>query len=243
MGFQVIPAIILRGGRAVRVPQPGRAREATIAEAPLALAQRYVDEGAEWLHILDLDDARRGQSANLAVIESIAHNCALKVQAGGDVRTTDDLRRLYGAGVSRALVRGVTVDNPFVTAIWISQFGPERVVLVIEARQQAGAWRVPVRGAEPDSPVQLERLAQHYVRAGALHVLCTDIARDPTLGGFNEALYRELHRLAPEFVIQAAGGVCSLDDIRKIRAAGARAVVLGRALLDHRFRLRDALKC
>lgn len=243
MGFQVIPAINLRGGRVVRLPQSGCARETVVMGDPLTLAQRYVDEGAEWLHVLDLDDARRGQFANLAVIEAIARTCALKLQAGGDVRTTDDLRRLYAAGVTRALVRGVTVENPFVTAIWISQFGAERMVLVVEACQQAGAWRVPMRGSDPDSPVQLERLAEHYVRAGAQHVLCTDIARDATLGGFNEALYREVHRIAPGFVIQAAGGVCSLDDIRKVRAAGARAVVLGRALLDHQFRLRDALKC
>lgn len=244
MGFQVIPAINLRGGRVVRLPQGERARETVVAAEPLALAKRYVDEGAEWLHILDLDGARTGRSANLSVIESIARTCTLKVQAGGDVRTTDDLRRLFAAGVARVLVGRVTVENPFVTAIWLSQFGPERLVLVIEARQQAGAWRVPVRAADvADASVQLDRLAAHYARAGAQHVLCTDMARDATLGGFNEVLYRELHRLAPGFVIQAAGGVCSMDDIRKVRAAGARAVVLGRALLEHKFALRDALKC
>lgn len=243
MGFQVIPAINLRGGRVVRLPQGDRARETVIAVEPLALAKRYVDEGAQWLHILDLDGGHDGHFANLAVIESIARTCALKVQAGGDVRTTDDLRRLFAAGVARVLVGRVTVENPFVTAIWLSQFGPERLVLVIEARQQAGAWRVPLRGSGTESSVQLDRLVAHYARAGAQQVLCTDMARDATLGGFNEVLYRELHRLAPGFVIQAAGGVCSMDDIRKVRAAGARGVVLGRALLEHKFALRDALKC
>lgn len=244
MGFQVIPAINLRGGRVVRLPQGDRARETVIAADPLTLAKRYVDEGAEWLHILDLDAGRAGRSANLAVIESIARTCALKVQAGGNVRTTDDLRRLFAAGVARAIVGRVTVENPFVTAIWLSQFGPERLVLVIEAQRQAGAWRVPMPATDVvAASVQVDRLAAHYARAGAQQVLCTDMARDATLGGFNEVLYRELHRLAPGFVIQAAGGVCSMDDIRKVRAAGARVVVLGRALLEHKFALRDALRC
>ena len=243
MSFQVIPAIDLRGGHVVRLRQGDYARETVFAEDPVALAQRYADEGAQWLHVVDLDGARSGRFENLAVVEAIIRASSLKIQAGGGVRSTDDLRRLYAAGAARVVVGSVAVRNPYATAIWISQFGADRVVLALDVRREAGAWRLPVHGWTEDSRVQLDTLATHYQRAGARHVLCTDIERDGMLDGFNLELYRDLHGFAPDFEIQASGGACSLDDIRKVRAAGVRGVVLGRALLERRFTLKDALKC
>ena len=243
MSFQVIPAIDLRGGRVVRLRQGDYGRETVFPDDPVALAQHYADAGAQWLHLVDLDGARSGRFANLAVIEAIARAGALKVQAGGGVRTTDDLRRLYSAGVARVVVGSVAVQNPYATAIWISQFEPDRLVLALHARYQAGAWRLPVQGWAEDSSVQLDTLAAHYARAGARHVLCTDLARGGTLGGFNLDLCRDLSGFAPDFEIQAWGGACSLDDVRKLRAAGVRSVILGHALLEHQFTLREALKC
>lgn len=243
MGFQVIPAIDLRGGRVVRLRQSGHARDTVFPGDPVELARRYADAGAEWLQVLDLDGVRAAALENLAIIEAIAHIGALKIQAGGGVRTTDDLRRLYVAGVSRVVVGRLAVENPYATAIWISQFGAARVVLALDVRRQADAWRLPLHGQPEDSSVQLDQLAAHYARAGAQHVLCTDIARDGTLGGFSLPLYRDLHGLAPDFDLQAAGGSCSLDDIRKARAVGVRAVVLGRVLLEQRFTLKQALRC
>lgn len=243
MGFQVIPAIDLRGGRVVRLRQGDYARETVFPVDPVELAQGYADEGAQWLHVVDLDGARSGRFANLAVIEAITRTGALKVQAGGGVRTTDDLRRLYAAGVARVVVGSLAVQNPYATAIWISQFEPDRLVLALDVRRQADAWRLPVHGWTEDSCVQLDTLAAHYTRAGARHVLCTDIARDGTLDGFNLDLYRDLAGFAPDFEIQASGGACSLDDVRKVRVAGVRGVILGRALLERKFTLKEALKC
>lgn len=245
MGFQVIPAIDLRGGRVVRLRQGDYARETVFAIDPVALAKRYAGEGAQWLHVVDLDGARNGRFENLAVIEAITRGCSLKIQSGGGVRTTDDLRRLFSAGVARVVVGSLAVRNPFATAIWLNQFGAQRIALALDVRRQAGAWRLPVHGwtEDTESSVQLDALSAHYARAGAQHVLCTDIDRDGTLGGFNIELYRDLHRLAPDFEVMASGGACSLDDIRKVRAVGARGVVLGRALLENKFALKEALRC
>lgn len=243
MSFQVIPAIDLRGGRAVRLRQGDYARETVFADDPVELAQAYADAGAQWLHVVDLDGARSGRFVNLAVIEAIARTGALKVQAGGGVRTTEDLLRLYAAGVARVVVGSFAVQNPFATATWITRFEPDRLVLALDVRPQAAAWHLPVHGWTEDSCVQLDTLAAHYSSAGARHVLCTDIARDGTLGGFNLDLYRDLSRFAPNFEIQASGGACSLDDVRKVRATGVRGVILGRALLERKFTLEEALKC
>ena len=243
MSFQVIPAIDLRGGRVVRLRQGDYARETVFPDDPVELARSYADAGAQWLHVVDLDGARSGQFVNLAVIEAIARTGTLKVQAGGGVRNTDDLRRLYAAGVARAVIGSLAVQNPYATAIWISQFDPDRLVLALDVRRQTGAWRLPVHGWTEASCVQLDTLAAHYTRAGARHVLCTDIARDGMLGGFNLDLYRDLSGFAPHFRIQASGGACSLDDVRKVRAAGVSGVILGRALLERRFTLAEALEC
>ncbi|TAN06305.1 MAG: 1-(5-phosphoribosyl)-5-((5-phosphoribosylamino)methylideneamino)imidazole-4-carboxamide isomerase [Rhodanobacteraceae bacterium] len=243
MSFQVIPAIDLRGGRVVRPPQRPGARETLSRGDPVELAQRYADAGAEWLQVLDLDGVRSERSENIAIIQAIARIGNLRLQAGGGVRTTDDLRRLYGAGVTRVVVGRLAVENPYATAIWISQFGAGRVVLLLDVCRQAGAWRVPVPGGAGGCSVQLDRLAAHYARAGAQHVLCADLARDGAAEGFNLPLYRDLHGFAPDLEVLAAGGACSLADIRNVRATGVRGVVLGRALLESRFTLRDALRC
>lgn len=241
--FQVLPGIDLRGGRVVRLRPRSHGPETVFALRPRELAQRYADSGVEWLHVADLDGARSGRFENLAALEAIAHDGRLRVQAGGGVRTTDDLRRLYAAGVARVVVDDAALENPYATAIWIGQFGGERLVLTLAIHRQAGHWRVSVPGRADHASVRLEGLAAHYQRAGACHVLCASDDGDGTPMRVNVGLYRDLHALAPDFEIQAAGGACTLDDIRRLRDAGVRAVVVGRALLEGRFSLRDALRC
>ena len=243
MSFEVIPAIDLRGGRVVRLQQGDYARETVFADDPVELAERYAREGAKWLHLVDLDGARSGRFENLAAIESICRIGSLQVQAGGGVRDGDDLRRLYAAGVARAVVGSVAVRDPTAVADWIGQYGADRLVLALDVRRRGKTWCLPVQGWTEDSGVELAALASRYAGAGARHVLCTDISRDGMLGGFNLELYRDLPELAPDFQVQASGGARSLDDIRAARDAGASAVILGRALLEGRFSLKDALQC
>lgn len=243
MGFQVIPALELRGGRVVQARRGTCARETVLPEPAVEWAQRFADAGADWLHVVNLDGMRSGRCGNLAVLEAIASAGALKLQAGGGVRTTDDLRRLFAAGAARVTVAGVAVRNPYATAIWINQFGPERVLLALAARRQAGAWRLPLDDTRDAACVQLDALAAHYVRAGARHVLCTDLAPGNTLNGFDLDLYRNLAGVAPDFEILAADDACTLADIRRLHTAGLRGVVVGRPLLEGRFTLREAMRC
>lgn len=243
MSFEVIPAIDLRGGHVVRLRQGDYARETVFADDPVSLARRYAGEGATWLHVVDLDGARSGSFENLAAIEAICGIGSLQVQCGGGARNAGDLQRLYAIGVARVVVGSMAVRNPDATANWLGQFGPDRLVLALDVRGQAGAWRPAVHGWTEDADATLETLVAFYARAGAHHLLCTDIARDGTLGGFNMDLYRYLLDTGAGFEIQASGGACSLDDIRAVRAVGVHAVILGRALLEGHFTFRDALAC
>jgi phosphoribosylformimino-5-aminoimidazole carboxamide ribotide isomerase len=240
MTFTVIPAIDLRGGRVVRLKQGDYAQQTTYADDPRALARRYADAGACWLHLVDLDGARSGSLDNLAVIEAIAGD-GMRVQAGGGVREDADLRRLFDAGVARAVVGSVAIRDPGRVAGWLRGYGAERLTLALDTRRIDDRWTLPSAGWTETEARTLDELAPWYAAQGARHLLCTDIDRDGMLAGFNLDLYRHLAETVPSLAVQASGGVRSLDDIRAAREAGAGGVILGRALLEGRFTMKEAL--
>jgi phosphoribosylformimino-5-aminoimidazole carboxamide ribotide isomerase len=242
MNFDVIPAIDLRGGQVVRLKQGDYAQQTTYAADPRELAQRYADAGARWLHLVDLDGARSGQLDNLAVIRAIAAD-GMRVQAGGGVRDEADLQRLFDAGVQRVVLGSVAIRDPELVAGWLDKYGAERLTLALDTRRIDDRWSLPSAGWTETESRTLDELAPWYAARGARHLLCTDIDRDGMLAGFNLGLYRHLADSVPQLAVQASGGVRSLDDIRAACAAGARGVILGRALLEGRFTVGDALAC
>jgi phosphoribosylformimino-5-aminoimidazole carboxamide ribotide isomerase len=242
MNFDVIPAIDLRGGQVVRLRQGDYAQQTTYAADPRALARRYADAGARWLHLVDLDGARSGQLDNLGVIAAIAAD-GMAIQAGGGVREEADLQRLFDAGVQRVVVGSVAIRDPARVAGWLARYGAERLTLALDTRNADGRWMLPSAGWTEVEARTLDELAPWYAARGARQLLCTDIDRDGMLAGFNLDLYRHLAASVPQLAVQASGGVCSLDDIRAARDAGAKAVILGRALLEGRFTVAQALAC
>ncbi|MEI7038170.1 1-(5-phosphoribosyl)-5-[(5-phosphoribosylamino)methylideneamino] imidazole-4-carboxamide isomerase [Fulvimonas yonginensis] len=240
MNFDVIPAIDLRGGQVVRLAQGDYARQTVYAQEPLALAHAYAAAGARWLHLVDLDGAREGGLANLAVIEAVARS-GLKIQAGGGVRKVADVHRLFDAGVSRVVLGSVAIREPQRVADWIARHGGERFTIALDTRWSEDRWMLPSAGWTRAEARTLDDLAPWYAAHGARHLLCTDIDRDGMLAGFNLALYRHLAQIAPALEVQASGGVRSVQDIRAAREAGARGVILGRALLEGCFTLAGAL--
>jgi phosphoribosylformimino-5-aminoimidazole carboxamide ribotide isomerase len=240
--MMVFPAIDLRAGRVVRLQKGDYDREQRYELDPLALAQAYAQAGASWLHVVDLDGARSGDSANLAAIEAIANQVPIQVQAGGGVRSEEDFRRFVDAGVSRVVVGSLAVrDRAAVSALrW--RYGSDSLTLALDARVDAdGVFRVATAGWRTLEAVALEALLSEFVEAGFSHFLVTDIDRDGMLAGPNVDLYQRLRELAPEASILASGGVQGLDDLVALRAIGVAGVVIGKALLDGRFTLAEAL--
>ncbi|MBT2142834.1 MULTISPECIES: 1-(5-phosphoribosyl)-5-[(5-phosphoribosylamino)methylideneamino]imidazole-4-carboxamide isomerase [unclassified Rhodanobacter] len=242
MNFDAIPAIDLRGGQVVRLKQGDYAQQTTYAADPRELARRYADAGARRLHLVDLDGARSGRLDNLAVIRSIAAD-GMQVQAGGGVRDEMDLQRLFDAGVQRVVLGSVAIRDPELVAGWLDKYGAERLILALDTRCVNGRWALPSAGWTETEARTLDELAPWYAARGARHLLCTDIDRDGMLAGFNLDLYRHLAAAVPSLAVQASGGVRSLDDIRAAREAGAQGVILGRALLEGRFTVEEALAC
>ena len=243
MSFTLIPAIDIRNGRVVRLFQGDYQRETVYGDDPVAVARAYADEGAEWLHLVDLDAARFGGYTQLPLVERLKAETGLRLQTGGGIRAAQDVEALLKAGVERVVVGTQAVRRPALVTAWLRRYGSEHLTLALDTRQdEAGVWRLPVSGWTEASVSTLDDLLASYSQVGLKHLLCTDISRDGMLTGFNIGLYRMLAERWPDLVIQASGGVNSLADVAAARQVGAGAAILGRALLEQRFTLTDAMR-
>ncbi|MEO8500535.1 MAG: 1-(5-phosphoribosyl)-5-[(5-phosphoribosylamino)methylideneamino]imidazole-4-carboxamide isomerase [Vicinamibacteria bacterium] len=244
MTFTVLPAIDVRGGAVVRLSQGDYNRQTVYGGSPIETIVGYEEEGARWLHLVDLDAARVGRYTLEPLVKAIRARTRLKIQTGGGIRAEADVEALLGSGADRVVVGTLAVREPERVASWLGSFGSDRITLALDARQDdQGSWRLPVKGWTEATAGTLEDMIVRYASVGLRHVLCTDISRDGMLSGFNLDLYRSLAARFPDLQVQASGGVRDLEDIRGARQAGACGAILGRALLEHRFSLKAALAC
>lgn len=242
MTFELYPALDIRGGRVVRLRQGDYAQETRYADEPLAAARAHAEAGARWLHLVDLDAARVGGYTLAPLLREIRAQTGLRVQTGGGVRSEADAEAILDAGAARVVVGSLAVREPARVARWLGRFGAERLTVALDAREVDGEWRLPVAGWTADSGARLDELLARYADAGLRHLLCTDIACDGMLAGPNLGLYRRVLARVPAVAVQGSGGVRDAADVRALRDAGCAGAVLGRALLEGRLRLDDALR-
>ena len=240
--MRVYPAIDVRDGRVVRLKQGDYAAETRYGDDPLRLAQRYAAAGAGWLHLVDLDAARDGSYRLLPLLAALAAE-GLQVQTGGGVRHADDVARLLEAGAARVVVGSVAVREPEVVAGWLERFGAERITVALDTRLVDGSWTLPVQGWTRGSGSSLQDALTRYRGSALRHLLCTDIGRDGMLAGPNLLLYGMLRARWPRLAVQASGGVRDAGDLQALRALGVAGVVTGKALLEGRLELAEALAC
>jgi len=237
----VYPAIDLRQGRCVRLRQGDVAAETVFAADPVKAARRWAAEGAEWLHVVNLDGALGHSGAeNLRALERILAAVKLPVQFGGGLRSLDDVQRLLELGVARVILGTVAVREPQVVAEALARYGPERVSVGIDARE----GRVAIHGWVAMADVDALELAGRMRALGMTRVVYTDVGRDGTLTGVNLEATVRLARLSGLKVI-ASGGVASVEDIRALcahEAEGIEGVIIGMALYRGMVRLGEALR-
>lgn len=228
------PAIDLRGGRVVRLRQGDYGDETVYGDDPVAVAQRFVDAGAAWLHVVDLDAARTGDPVNRPVVAAVAAAVAgrAKVQTGGGVRRLDDAKALADAGVSRVVVGSAAVADP-----GLVERAVEVVPVTVGLDHRDG--RLAVHGWTETTTVTVAEALARFDAAEAFVV--TDIARDGLLAGPDLDGLGSAAATAPGRVI-ASGGVSSLDDVRALAALpGLHGVITGTALYEGRFDVAGAL--
>ena len=234
--MELIPAVDLRDGRCVRLLKGDFAQETRYAADPVELAQQYRQLGARWLHVVDLDGARRGKPANLPLIRRMQEASGIRVQLGGGIRTRASLEQATEVA-ARVVVGSLAVSDPDLVAAWLDELGPDRLTLALDVRiDAAGTPLIATHGWARASTLTLAAAIDRYAEAGLQHVLCTDIERDGALTGPNVALYEECVERWPNIEFQASGGVRDVADLHALTAAGVAATVSGKALLEGRLK-------
>ena len=232
----IIPAIDLKDGACVRLRQ-GRMDEATVfGNDPLAMATRWVEEGARRLHLVDLNGAFAGEPVNAAAVRAITRAFPeLPVQIGGGIRTFETAEAYLDAGLARVILGSVAVEDPALLER-LATAHPGRIVLGLDARD----GRVATRGWIDTSPLLAVDVARRHADLPLAAIVYTDIATDGTLAGPNVAALEEMLAAATAPVI-ASGGIATLDDIRRVAAIGCAGCIVGRALYDDACTRPDAL--
>ena len=222
----------------VRLRQ-GEARSATAYAAdPLAVARQFARDGARWVHFVDLDRAfGRGENRTLARRFLAEVPAALRVQVGGGLRSEAAIEEMLAWGASRVVIGTKAATDPALVERLLARHGVERLAIGIDAKD----GRVAVRGWTETFDETALDLARRVCSQGARTVIYTDVARDGMLTGPDLGGARAIAALGLDVI--ASGGVASLDDLRGVRAAGLAGAIVGRALYEGRFALREALAC
>jgi phosphoribosylformimino-5-aminoimidazole carboxamide ribotide isomerase len=230
----VVPAIDLLQGKPVRLIQGRFDRVLGFERGPVELAIAYARDGAERLHLIDLDGARLGSWQNLAVIGEIARAAGVPVQAGGGARDEGQVRAALKLGVDRVVISTAAMADRERLVKLVREFGSQLVVSL-----DARADQVVTEGWTVGTGMGLMDAARRIVDAGVARLIYTDVLRDGTLTGPGMAGLGQL--LSLRIPVMVAGGVSSCQDLRQLRVAGAEAAIVGRALLDGTIQLPAAI--
>jgi len=235
----VFPAIDLIDGKCVRLLQGEYSNEIEYSDDPIARALSFQEEGASWIHIVDLDAARTGIANNASVIENIVSRLEIPVQVGGGIRNLDLARSVFDLGVTRVVIGTAAVDNPSLVE-GVTSIG--RVAVGVDLRNE----KVAVHGWKTETVLSYSDIFERFEEVDVDAYIVTHIERDGTLGGPDIDAYKELISSTTKNVI-ASGGVGSTDDLRNLSRLSANGrtlsgVIVGRAFYEDEFSLSEAIE-
>jgi phosphoribosylformimino-5-aminoimidazole carboxamide ribotide isomerase len=235
----IFPAIDLRNGKCVRLTQGREEAETIYGDDPVQVARRWVEEGATWLHLVDLDGAFAGEPRQLPVVAGILQAVKIPVQLGGGLRSLEQIQAALEAGVARVILGTVAITDPDLVRRACRRFGSQCIIVGIDARNGF----VAVRGWHDESTRRSLDVALEMREAGCRRVVFTDTSRDGMLTGPNLSATGALAKGSGLQVI-ASGGVSSLEDLvslRALEAVGVEGAILGKSLYEGKIHLSEAL--
>ena len=237
----IIPAIDMIGGACVRLTQGDYDRQTTYYKDPLEIAKRYEDIGVRRLHLVDLDGAKESHPApvNLKALGRIAVKTSLDIQYGGGIKSDKALREVYDSGANRAICGSIAVKEPEAFTDWLKQFGPERIILGADIKDE----KVAIHGWLESSELSVDDLIDRFLPAGLSQAICTDISKDGMLTGPNFGLYTRLQGKYDSVDITVSGGISSVDDLYKLNELELRSVVVGKAIYEGRITFEELKRC
>lgn len=239
--IQVYPAIDMKGGKCVRLYQGDYEQETIYGDSPFDMAKKFVDEGATWIHLVDLDGAKDGEKIHAKEVIRIANELQVNVQIGGGIRSREDVSYYLDHGVNRVIIGSLAISKPELVAELIEEYGGDRIVIGLDAKD----GMVATHGWLETSSQSAIEVGQYFASKGAKYVIFTDIATDGTLQGPNLKANKELAE-ATGLSIIVSGGISSLEDIEAVaelsKISSVSGVITGKALYNNRFTLKEALQ-
>ncbi|MQG21322.1 MAG: 1-(5-phosphoribosyl)-5-[(5-phosphoribosylamino)methylideneamino]imidazole-4-carboxamide isomerase [SAR202 cluster bacterium] len=233
--MEIIPAIDIRGGHAVRLFQGDYTKETVFSDSPVDVAQQWANSAPRRIHIVDLDGARDGKSTNRSIIQSICKRIDVPIQVGGGIRSLNTIRQYLEDGVQRVILGTVAIENPQLVQKACEIFG-DAIIVGIDARNGF----VATHGWLGNSLTEASSLISQMEKLGVQRFIYTDIGRDGTLEGPNLDELKMVIESATKPVI-ASGGVGSLSDLKILRKTQAEGVIIGQALYTDKISINDAL--
>ena len=240
----IIPAIDLIDGQTVRLYQGDYQQKTNYSQTPEQLAKLYFEQGASVLHLVDLDGAKDASKRQTKRLKEIINVAEMPVQVGGGVRSKQDVEDILAIGADKVVIGSLAIKQPELVKSWLEEFGKDKIVLALDVQiDEQGNKLLPTHGWIEKSETKLEDLIEFYGVDNISQVLCTDISKDGTLQGSNVELYKELKQQFPQIFWQASGGIGCLQDIANVAKSGADGIILGRALLEGKFTVAEAITC
>ncbi|MBQ8341331.1 MAG: 1-(5-phosphoribosyl)-5-[Clostridia bacterium] len=232
----VFPAIDLFDGKAVRLYKGDYDQMTVYNDNPLAVAKDFADAGATWIHMVDLEGARSGETPNLATVERVAKESGLLVEIGGGIRSMDVVDRYLSAGVSRVILGTAAVKDETFLREALAKYG-ERIAVGVDIKD----GKVAIKGWTEKSDLDAMDFCAKMEQMGVKTIICTDISKDGAMKGTNHALYREM---AARFGVQiiASGGVSSMEDVEKLAALHIYGAIIGKAYYIGAIDLKKAIE-
>jgi phosphoribosylformimino-5-aminoimidazole carboxamide ribotide isomerase len=233
--MEIIPAIDLRDGKCVRLYQGDYNQQTIFDEEPAAVALRWYSQGAQWLHIVDLDGANAGEPRNMAVVEEIVQESGLLVELGGGIRQENIAEELLHRGVSRIILGTLAIENPRLVEKLCQRFG-QAIIVGLDARD----GKIAIHGWQRDTIVDVLELSREMVELGVNRFIYTDIKRDGTLSEPNFDMVNKLIAEVDGSII-VAGGISKVEHLRRLRELGVEGAIIGKALYTGDIDLQEAV--
>ena len=234
--MNIFPAIDIIDSKAVRLFKGDYSKKTVYNDSPLCVAKDFESKGASYIHLVDLDGAKSGDTPNCDIVKSIATETSLKVEIGGGIRSEEVIKRYLDAGVMRVILGTVAIEKPEFTAEMVAKYG-EAIAVGIDISDGF----VATRGWTDISSVSCDEMFQRMQTIGVKTVICTDISKDGAMSGTNLELYRDL-RAKYAIDIVASGGVSSIEDVRSLRQMDMYGAILGKALYEGAIDLSQAIE-
>lgn len=240
--MKLIPSIDIYDGMPVRLEQGAFDKMTRYDVLPTTLAERYQQQGAEQLHIVDLKGAQSGQQIPLQSLLAIKQAADLKLQIGGGLRSLQRIELLLEHGIDSVVIGSLAVTAIPTVKTLIDTHGVDKVILALDVQFVDNIPMIAIHGWQQQTQISVFDLLSQYAVYKGLQILCTDISKDGLLKGPNIQLYTQLIKTFEQFKYQASGGIATLADLKALQAIDMSAAIVGKALYENSFSVSEAIE-